>query len=267
MPAIRNLDHDVIELMMKQDVWHDRCPVRLDRLRIVSFAHHTFNDNKKTAEGEIMVLDAVAEAVVHIFLSLYDRRFPIECAQTIEHFKGSDQASMAANNTSCYNGRFISQTQTWSMHAYGLAIDINPLHNPVIFCSDDNNPPLIEPEWGRDYVDRSHNRPGMVEDIVSIFKNNGFPIWGGSWRNPIDYHHFQPTRSVAQLLAIMTPCHSYQFFDLYRQHHNLCHSLDLGNNILVTAYQRYGEKFIDLLSHNPEIMAMDVQQAQKALSF
>src|SRR5262245_24225805 len=49
-------------------------------------------------------------------------------------YRGSDDASMAADNTSAFNCRRAvgSATGSWSMHAYGLAVDVNPRENPYL---------------------------------------------------------------------------------------------------------------------------------------
>lgn len=67
----------------------------------------------------------------------------------------------------CYVARFIARdgTQPLSMHAWGLAIDINVADNPQ----------------GR--------RPGMDPAVVAIFERWGFR-WGGRWSNP-DGQHFE----------------------------------------------------------------------------
>ena len=45
---------------------------------------------------------------------------------------GDDDALMAADMTSAFNCRTVSGTTTWSTHAYGTAVDINPVENPYV---------------------------------------------------------------------------------------------------------------------------------------
>ena len=49
-----------------------------------------------------------------------------------------------------------SGTGTWSNHAYGLAIDINPRENPYVGCGQSNDP------TAQAYRNRSRKRRGMV---------------------------------------------------------------------------------------------------------
>ena len=267
MFVINDLSPQIIDEMQLTNTWCRDCPVALERLRLVSFLHYTFDMNQAPQQGELVVLDCVAESVLKIFTALYVQHFPIHQVRRIEHYHGSDQASMADNNTSCYNGRYISQTKTWSLHAYGLAIDVNPLQNPVISQDNISALPLIEPAEGRLYLDRNDQRPGMVDDIVSLFQDNGFCIWGGSWNSPIDYHHFQVAKAAAQLLAAMIPHHAQQFFNLYIKQPTLCHAIDSHDNFLLKAYKIRPHVFMEQLERNSDIMSMDTAQAYKTLSY
>ena len=134
------------------------------------------------------------DATLSIFGELYQIRFPIHQMETIENFQGDDEKSMKANNSSCFNFRKIAGTDKLSIHSYGLAIDINPKQNPYVTNG------IIYPEDGASYLNRETQRPGMVEPIVDIFKRNGFEIWGGEWKDPIDYHHFQVSKEFLSKL-------------------------------------------------------------------
>ena len=77
-----------------------------------------------------------------------------------------------------------SGTGTWSNHAYGLAIDINPRENPYVGCGQSSDP------TAQSYLDRSRMRRGMVGAGVRAFAAFGWD-WGGSWSgNTKDYMHF-----------------------------------------------------------------------------
>jgi hypothetical protein len=107
--------------------------------------------------------------------------------QTIEAYGGSDDASMAADNTSGFNCRNVPNTRHWSNHAYGRAIDVNAVENPYLQGK------LIMPPAGKDYLDRRMVRPGMIvagDVVVTAFKAEGF-AWGGAWRTGVDYQHFE----------------------------------------------------------------------------
>jgi hypothetical protein len=93
---------------------------------------------------------------------------------------------MAADNTSAFNCRFVPGTRRWSAHAYGRAIDVNPVENPYLAAG------RVQPPAGRAYLDRTRVRPGMAVRggvLVRAFAAAGWP-WGGRWRGTPDYQHF-----------------------------------------------------------------------------
>lgn len=194
-------------------VWKSDCPVPMDRLRIIRLSYWDLEGQEHT-DGEIMVLDAVAEPVLQIFKTLYIQKFSLAKVRLMDHYQGDDVKSMEDNNTSCFNHRSIIGGSTLSLHAYGVAIDINPIQNPFIQFPEGNDEKAIaiySPVKGREYANRIQHRPdkpfrpGMAEQVVEVFKENGFTIWGGHWDTPIDYQHFQVPRTVAEHLIKMSP--------------------------------------------------------------
>lgn len=171
-------------------------PFKFNDLMILNIKYIDFESRVKT--GKLMILDRIAEKVLDIFDNLYLLKFPIARMELMENFNYDDDLAMEENNTSAFNYRFIKDSSTLSIHSYGLAIDINPLQNPCII-SKNNDEQLITPSKGVNYLDRSYERPGMVEKINSLFAKHGF-TWGGSWTNPIDYHHFQIDRNKINAL-------------------------------------------------------------------
>jgi poly-gamma-glutamate synthesis protein (capsule biosynthesis protein) len=163
------------------------CP-RFDDLRLLRLSHHTFD--AKVSFGELVVAASVSDEVVRIFERLFALGFPIARMQRIDVFDGDDDASMAANNTSAFNFRFVAGTRVLSHHALGLAIDLNPVQNPWVRGE------RIDPEQGRAFLDRSHVRPGMILrglGIVEAFEVEGWE-WGGEWPDMADLHHFSRLR-------------------------------------------------------------------------
>ncbi len=165
--------------------WHDEpeCP-RFSSLRLVRLTHLGFDGRAHT--GELVVAAEVAQEVAAIFERLYLAHFPIERMQLIDAFAGDDDASMAANNSSAFNFRFVAGTRVLSHHALGLAIDVNPVQNPWLRGD------RVDPPAGRDYLDRDHLRPGMIVrpgPVVSAFEAHGW-YWGGDFEGTRDYHHF-----------------------------------------------------------------------------
>jgi hypothetical protein len=164
--------------------WHEGCPVALDDLRLLRLSHWTLDGH--VATGELVVAASVAPAVERIFEALYRARFPIARMERIERFGGSDDRSMAANNSSAFNCRTVAGTRSWSQHAYGVAIDINPIQNPWVRGA------AIDPPLGAAFIDRTVVEPGMVvegDPVVSAFDAEGWS-WGGRWTGTRDYQHF-----------------------------------------------------------------------------
>jgi hypothetical protein len=168
--------------------WRPGCPVAPADLRKLELSYWGFDSQAHM--GALVVHADVADAVTGVFRRLYDRRFPIRRMEPIDAYGGSDDASIAADNTSAFNCRnaVSSGAPQWSAHAYGRAIDVNPVENPYILEGN------VLPPNGAPYVDRSNVRPGMAVrggELVSAFAAAGWG-WGGVWANP-DYQHFSST--------------------------------------------------------------------------
>jgi len=145
--------------------------------------------DNQTHRGSLIVHKDLVPQVISIFADLYRLRYPIEKMRTVDHYPGAeDELSMRDNNTSAFNCRGIPGSQSWSLHAYGRAIDVNPLLNPYIDSSGDLQPATAGP-----YLDRTRIDPGLLhpgDPAVLAFTDRGWR-WGGAWRSPIDYQHFE----------------------------------------------------------------------------
>jgi poly-gamma-glutamate synthesis protein (capsule biosynthesis protein) len=141
--------------------------------------------------GEMVVHEEYAERVAHVFGRLYDVGWPIRRMRLVDDYGGSDRRSMAADNTSGFNCRRVAGSRSWSAHAFGAAIDLDPVQNP------DLSGPSVTPRAGRRFagVDRSaaeHAPPGVVTadgPVVRAFARIGW-VWGGTWTSGKDYQHF-----------------------------------------------------------------------------
>jgi len=167
--------------------WHPGCPVSPAELRAIRLSYIGFDGTAHT--GEIIVNASVADQVIKVFSLLYGARFPIRRMKPVDVFRGSDPRSMAADNTSGFNCRraVAPGPPQWSMHAYGLAIDVNTLQNPYIEAGSG-----VHPSAGAAYINRSDIRPGMAYPggiLVSAFRSVGWG-WGGFWTGSPDYQHF-----------------------------------------------------------------------------
>ena len=160
------------------------CPVGPAQLRTVRVTYWGFDGRPHV--GSIVVARRVAADVVAVFRLLWEGLFPLRRLQPVSAYRGSDDASMAADNTSGFNCRFVGGTTRWSMHAYGEAIDVNPVENPYVRGS------TVSPAAGRAFLDRSRQRKGMAVAggvLVRAFASVGWK-WGASFG---DYQHFSTT--------------------------------------------------------------------------
>ena len=262
--TILSLSKNSKKVMTDRGVWKEGCPITLERLRVIKFPYYDFNGIEHK-NGEIVVLDVVADYVVNIFKELHSKKFPIYKASPIENYNGSDEKSMADNNSSCFNCREIVGGGLPSIHSYGLAIDINPIQNPYIVIHNINNKKQgllkILPVAGYHYLNRTKLKPGMTEHIINVFAKNGFKIWGGNWDNPIDWQHFQPSRTIAQLLAAMTYSDGLIFFKSYLCGSKLLNSIDPQDNKLVDFYKKSPKIFMQYFKKNPNLLNMQPKQA------
>lgn len=168
--------------------WRPGCPVALSDLRLIEVSHWGFDGEQRL--GELVVHEEQAEAVVIVFRRLFDSRFPIEQIRLVDEFGGDDVASMAANNTSAFNCRRATGAARWSEHAYGRAIDINPVQNPYVTSGGSVLPPA-----GAEYVSRDAAAMGVIVGdgpVVAAFGSIGWG-WGGAWSSGKDYQHFSST--------------------------------------------------------------------------
>lgn len=162
------------------------CPVPPSGLRLLRLSYWGFNGQPHS--GSIVIAAAVAGRVTRVFATLYRERFPIRRMLPIARFGGSDTASMAADNTSGFNCRraVAPGTPGWSAHAYGTAIDVNPVENPYLLEGE------VMPPAGASYRTRSPTRAGMATArgvLVAAFAAAGWR-WGGRWSGSPDYQHF-----------------------------------------------------------------------------
>ena len=154
-------------------------------MRTLSIEYWGFDDAVHT--GTLVVNQRVAAGARRVFAVLLRERFPIRRIEPIDNYGGDDERSLEADNTAGFNcRRVVGGSGGWSKHAYGLAIDVNPVENPYIEGG------RIHPQNGRDYVDRSNVRPGMAIEggiLVTAFAAEGWD-WGGRWKSTPDYQHF-----------------------------------------------------------------------------
>ena len=169
--------------------WRPGCPVGLGDLRLLTFPHWAFDGRIRT--GRLVVHMHVWRQVSRVFHDLYEARFPIRRIVPVDAYGGTDFRSIEADNTSAFNCRYVEGTTRWSNHAYGTAIDVNPIENPYVSGGRTSH------RASRPYVARSARRPGMAYEggaLVRAFDRIGWG-WGGRWQSVQDYQHFSASGS------------------------------------------------------------------------
>jgi hypothetical protein len=185
-PQAPPFDHSVARLTPAQlpHSWRAGCPVSPTQLRRVRLTYWGFDG--KAHSGTLDIHAGAARSLVQVFRRLYAARFPIRGMRPVDAYGADDDRSMAADNTSAFNCRFVAGTRRWSAHAYGKAIDINPVENPFVAGG------RVQPPAGRAYLNRTKVRRGMAVRggiLVRAFAAIGWQ-WGGRWSGTPDYQHF-----------------------------------------------------------------------------
>jgi poly-gamma-glutamate synthesis protein (capsule biosynthesis protein) len=182
-PSVSEIDADLRDRMTGRS-WRPGCPVGLGDLRLLKLRHWTMGD-RDVHRGELVVHRGRADEVVRAMHSLFAKRYPIRRMKLIDAYGADDHRSMNADNTSAFNCRFVAGTSRWSQHAFGRALDLNPVENPYVSGSH------VSPPAGRRYRSRPR-RPGVIhagDATVRAFRRVGWE-WGGSWPGTKDYQHF-----------------------------------------------------------------------------
>ena len=164
--------------------WRPGCPVPLRDLRLLTLSHWGFDRTART--GRLIVHEDVARPLLGVFRKLYGERFPIRRIVPVDAYGGSDFRSIEADNTSAFNCRYVDGTTRWSEHAYGRAVDVNPIENPYVSGGRTSHSASVP------YLDRSRHRQGMAHEggaLVRAFDAIGWG-WGGRWTSVKDYQHF-----------------------------------------------------------------------------
>lgn len=188
---------DSIFTLMQGRSYRKGCTVPRTELRYLRCLH--VDAEGRTHHGEMVLHKSIAHEVLAIFRQLYEAHYPIERIRLVDHYGADDERSMTANNSSAFNFRFVSGTRTVSKHGRGLAIDINPLYNPMVITKTSTlngkkrTSIITEPAAGKRYADRGKKFPYKItrNDLCCrLFREAGF-IWGGDWPKRKDYQHFE----------------------------------------------------------------------------
>jgi D-alanyl-D-alanine carboxypeptidase len=186
--SVSRLPPDVRERVVGSS-WHPGCPVPIRKLRLVRVSIHKFDGSKQQAR--LIVHRTEAQNIVKVMHKLWRADYPIRRMRLIDAYGAKDNRSMRHDNTSAFNCRYVagSNPPRWSMHAYGKAIDLNPVENPYVSGSH------VSPTRGAKYADRCCH-PAIIhpgDAVVRAFASVGWG-WGGSWTGGTrDYQHFSTT--------------------------------------------------------------------------
>jgi len=192
--SVEPLPAPVRAQLIRADVWHAGCPVALSGLRVLTVSHWDFRGRRRS--GQLVVNRAAAAPLSRVFAKLYALRYPIRHLDLDDAYgpvrdrprdgdvSGSFECRQAVPSP-CTGG---SGTGTWSMHAFGLAVDLNPRENPYVGCGQSRDPAAAR------YRRRAIHRRGMVtRRVIAAFGSVGWG-WGGAWTgNTKDYMHFSST--------------------------------------------------------------------------
>jgi hypothetical protein len=192
--SVKPLPRPVQKELRERGFWHKGCPVQRSDLRLLTVTYEGFD--RKAHTGQLIVNKSAAGPLAGVFRQLYVHHFPIR-HMLLDDMYGPAKGRPRDNDVTasfecrqavpspCTGGR---GTGHWSMHAYGLAVDVNPLENPYVGCGQSRDPAT------KPYRDRSKHRRGMVTSgVVAAFRSVGWG-WGGSWSgNTKDYMHFSST--------------------------------------------------------------------------
>lgn len=175
--------------VLARSTWREGCPVAVADL---SYLVVTFMGFDGAAHiGEVIVNARYGEQMLDVFETVYAQGFPLEQMRVITYPELDAPPTGDWNDTTSFVCRpVVAQDSGWSMHAYGLAIDLNPFHNPY------RRGEVVVPELAAAYTDRTDLRPGMLHAddpgsaaIIDAFAFMGWE-WGGNWQTLKDWMHF-----------------------------------------------------------------------------
>ena len=181
----------VDDAVAARSTWHEGCPVAVADLRYVTVSFVGFDGAAHT--GELLIHADAADAVVAMFRAMHDARFPLEQVAITTPADLDAPPTGDGNVTSAFVCRDARGSGTWSEHAYGRAVDINPFQNPYVKEVDEGR--IVLPELATAYTDRSLDLPGMLHPdgpVVAAIEAAGW-TWGGTYTSLQDLMHASAT--------------------------------------------------------------------------
>lgn len=191
--------------------------ISLKDLIYIKMLHYNYNN--EIVVGEMIVNKVILEEIKQIFKELFNIKYQINSMKLIDDFWiendaiKTDRNSIINNNSSCFCYRKISKTEKLSNHAFGIAIDINPLDNPYTPIKkdgsfDESNLTHYEKSILINREEKAKKNPHIItlnDNICKIFKKYGFEcggIWPLKYKNKArDWQHFEPTNEKMLIIA------------------------------------------------------------------
>jgi hypothetical protein len=191
--AARPLNSSLRREVVTANLWSARCPVPLSHLRVLTVRYHGFDG--RPHNGKLIVNEDAVEPLTTVFRRLYALKFPIRHMELSDTYGPRAGRPSDGDFTASFECRQASASPctsvknrgngSWSQHAYGEAIDLNPVENPYVGCG------MTRDKASLSYLNRNRHRRGMVTPaVVQAFESVGWG-WGGSWTGSTkDYMHF-----------------------------------------------------------------------------
>jgi hypothetical protein len=170
--------------VLARSTWTSGCPVKATDLRYVTVSFRGFDGLAHT--GELLVNARAAHGLVTVFDRLFAQRYPIERMRVTSAAELHAAPTGDDNTTAVFACRPVRGHTSWSQHAYGQAVDVNPFQNPY------HKGTVVLPELATSYLDRGNVRPGMIlahGPVVKAFAAIGWK-WGGDYHSLRDFMHF-----------------------------------------------------------------------------
>src|ERR671929_659569 len=158
--------------------WHPGCPVPLSGLRLLTVSYWGFDGHRHS--GQLVVNADAAPRLAKVFRRLYAMRFPIHHMRWQDAYGPASARPADGDVTASFECRQAvpspctggTGTGSWSEHAYGQAVDLNPVENPYVGCG------MTRDKTALSFLDRSRHRKGMVTPaVVAAFRSIGW-VWG-----------------------------------------------------------------------------------------
>ncbi len=148
----------------------------IHNLILVKVEYRGFNN--QIYNGQIIVHKELAYSTKQVFQRiLRETDFPITSIIPLSFYNWNSSARY--NNSGGFDWRFVDGNNEITDHAFGAAIDINPLINPWIRKNSHNRP----------YNPNIRGTLSPSSQVVTIFNEEGWK-WGGNWKHSKDWQHF-----------------------------------------------------------------------------